>query len=86
MTGVERPTRIVVRKYRNAMLVGESETPVPPYDPAQYGGRSEEEMREIEARSYCPHNHLLKHFFGAEPGDPCWRPLIPGETDWRDEP
>lgn len=86
MTVHERPTTIVVREYRGGMLVSEEVMPVPPYDPAQFGGRSEAEMREIEARSYCPHSHLLKHFFGAEPGDWCWRPQLPGETDWREEP
>lgn len=41
---------------------------------------SEEDM-ELEARSYCRHGHLLRHWRGAEPGDPCYRSRLPDELD-----
>lgn len=34
----------------------------------------------IEASAYCPHNHLMAHHFGAEPGDWCWRPRYRDEA------
>lgn len=31
-----------------------------------------------EADSYCPHGYLgLRHFWGAQEGDGCWRPWAP---------
>lgn len=41
-----------------------------------------DEMKELEARSYCPHGHLLAHYHGAEPGDRCYRlPYFPDEIE-----
>lgn len=36
-------------------------------------------LNEIEARSYCPHSRLTKHYEGNDPTFACWRAPYPDE-------